>query len=131
MSLLFVVCVRGTYYLNHLQYIKLNEKFVPFSKRDLSYLLKENYDVDFVRKVYSTRVVGSVQDLVALTQPQPQPHDPSQPPQPPQDFRLSYRTKSDFRKIALQLEIMEDLKVPPFPLFLYFSISSYSSLLSI
>jgi alpha-1,3-mannosyl-glycoprotein beta-1,2-N-acetylglucosaminyltransferase len=89
------------YYLNHLRFIKLNDRFVPFSTLDLSYLLKDQYDVEFVRRVYSTKVVGSIAELTAQTEGV----------QGKEEFRLTYRTKADFRKIALQLEIMEDLKV--------------------
>ena len=35
----FFVC-RGQYFDKHLKFIKLNEKKVPFTEKDLSYLLK-------------------------------------------------------------------------------------------
>ena len=34
----------GLFYDKHLQYIVLNEKFVPFTVMDLSFLQKDNYD---------------------------------------------------------------------------------------
>nr|XP_023025074.1 alpha-1,3-mannosyl-glycoprotein 2-beta-N-acetylglucosaminyltransferase-like [Leptinotarsa decemlineata] len=52
----------GMFFEKHLKFIKLNEEFVPFTKMNLSYLLKENYDNGFVRKVYQSPIIN-YQDL--------------------------------------------------------------------
>lgn len=64
---------------------------------------QDNYDVEFVRRVYSSQLVNSVTDLLAQTSETPKPT--------PIEYRLVYRTKTDFRNYAKKLEIMEDFKV--------------------
>lgn len=39
----FVIVFRGLYFDKHLKFMRLNEKFVPFTKMDLSYLLKVSH----------------------------------------------------------------------------------------
>jgi alpha-1,3-mannosyl-glycoprotein beta-1,2-N-acetylglucosaminyltransferase len=92
----------GTYYQTHLKFIKLNEKPVPFSTLDLSYLKKDKYDVDFVKRVYSSQVVGSVNELTKLTTDSKNNSGV--------EYRLVYRTQTDFRDFAKRLDIMEDLR---------------------
>ncbi|ODM99224.1 Alpha-1,3-mannosyl-glycoprotein 2-beta-N-acetylglucosaminyltransferase, partial [Orchesella cincta] len=92
----------GTYYQNHLRFIKLNDHFVPFTSLDLSYLKKDKYDVAFVKRVYSSQLVSSVEELKRVTN--------STPATDPTEFRLTYRTKVDFRIFAKKLEIMEDFR---------------------
>jgi hypothetical protein len=59
--------------------------------------------VEFVRRVYSSQLVSSVVDLLASTSVTPKPT--------PTEYRLVYRTKTDFRTFAKKLELMEDFKV--------------------
>merc|ERR1719336_65708 len=47
----------GLFYEKHLKYIVLNNKFVPFTVMDLSFLEKEKYDDSFVSHVYSRPVM--------------------------------------------------------------------------
>eukprot|EP00794_Sanderia_malayensis_P017510 gene17510-19260_t len=48
----------GQFYDQYLRFIKLNDKFFSFTKADLSYLLKKNYDRQFVDGVYSEKEVS-------------------------------------------------------------------------
>ncbi|XP_003489416.1 alpha-1,3-mannosyl-glycoprotein 2-beta-N-acetylglucosaminyltransferase [Bombus impatiens] len=48
----------GMFYERHLKYIKLNTEFVHFTKMNLTYLLKDNYDINFVNEVYQSTVVS-------------------------------------------------------------------------
>jgi len=93
---------QGTYYQTHLKFIKLNDKLVPFPTMDLSYLKKDKYDIDFVKRVYSSQVLPSVTELVNLTSNSKIPTT--------DEYRLVYRTQTDFRDYAKRLDIMEDLR---------------------
>jgi hypothetical protein len=53
--------------------------------------------------VYSSQLVNSVTELLAVTSETPKPT--------PLEYRIVYRTKADFRIFAKKLEIMEDFKV--------------------
>merc|ERR1712055_346307 len=52
----------GLFFEKHLKYIYLNDVYVPFTKMDLTYLLKERYDPAFEREVQNSPVV-SINDL--------------------------------------------------------------------
>ncbi|RWS16140.1 Alpha-1:3-mannosyl-glycoprotein 2-beta-N-acetylglucosaminyltransferase-like protein [Dinothrombium tinctorium] len=87
----------GLFYEKHLKYIKLNEKFVPFTKLNLTYLLKDNYDVAFLKSVYGSPSVsiqellsGNIETNVAV--------------------RITYKTKDEFKRYAKVLKLMEDFK---------------------
>ncbi|XP_069103242.1 alpha-1,3-mannosyl-glycoprotein 2-beta-N-acetylglucosaminyltransferase-like isoform X2 [Argopecten irradians] len=87
----------GLFYEKHLKHIKLNDKFVAFTQKDLSYLKKENYDPWFKSMVYDTPEVtvaevmsGSKKHLKAL--------------------RVTYTTKEQYKSIAKRLGIMDDFK---------------------
>lgn len=88
----------GLFFEKHLKYIKLNEAFVPFTKMNLSFLTKENYDAEFVRNVYQSAVV-SYQELkdnkIA--------HEGS--------VRIVYHTKDMYKRTAKMLGLMDDFKV--------------------
>ncbi|XP_060073454.1 alpha-1,3-mannosyl-glycoprotein 2-beta-N-acetylglucosaminyltransferase-like [Ylistrum balloti] len=88
---------KGLYFEKHLKHIKLNDQFVAFTKKNLSYLMKENYDPWFKRLVYDTPEVtvaevmsGSKKHLKAL--------------------RVTYTTKEQFKATAKKLGIMDDFK---------------------
>ena len=91
-------CFSGMFYEKHLKYIKLNEKFVPFTKMNLSYLTKDAYDKDFIRDVYQS-VIVSYQELkdgkIAHDGP----------------VRIIYRTKEEYKLITKKLGLMDDFKV--------------------
>ncbi|GLH00155.1 Alpha-1,3-mannosyl-glycoprotein 2-beta-N-acetylglucosaminyltransferase [Gryllus bimaculatus] len=87
----------GHFYDKHLKYIKLSDKFVPFTQQDLSYLLKDNYDVEFVRRVYDSPVV-TYQELRSGSIVAPGP------------VRIPYYTKDAFKHTAKMLGLMDDFR---------------------
>lgn len=42
---------RGLFFEKHLKHIALNTEFVPFTRMNLSYLLKDEYDKRFAEEV--------------------------------------------------------------------------------
>lgn len=88
----------GQFFDQYLRYIKLNTEFVPFTKQDLSYLLKEKYDVKFITEVYSAPLV-KIEDLQqggGLRGPGP--------------YRVQYSSRDSFKVFARNLGAMDDLK---------------------
>ncbi|XP_072382143.1 alpha-1,3-mannosyl-glycoprotein 2-beta-N-acetylglucosaminyltransferase isoform X2 [Diabrotica undecimpunctata] len=85
----------GMFFEKHLKYIKLNEEFVSFTKQNLTYLQKENYDIDFVKKVYQSPVIG-FEDLNQVKFNTP--------------VRLIYRTREEYKTITKKLGLMDDFK---------------------
>ncbi|KAK3524786.1 hypothetical protein QTP86_005463 [Hemibagrus guttatus] len=75
----------GQFFDQYLRYIKLNTEFVPFTKQDLSYLVREHYDKDFDREVYSAPLV-KVEEL--------QPGGSLQGSGP---FRVQYSSRDSFK----------------------------------
>jgi len=86
----------GLFYEKHLKFIVLNNKFVPFTVLDLSFLEKENYDSGWVKAVYQTPVVN-LQDLKDRKVPH-------------KAVRLTYHTREAYKRIAKALGIMDDFK---------------------
>lgn len=87
----------GLFFEKHLKYIKLSETFVPFSKKDLSYLLKDNYDKTFIADVYRTPVVT----LEELRSSNVKVNGP---------VRIQYNNRNQYKSTARSLGIMEDFK---------------------
>ncbi|KAM8841716.1 alpha-1,3-mannosyl-glycoprotein 2-beta-N-acetylglucosaminyltransferase b isoform 1-T5 [Spinachia spinachia] len=88
----------GQFFDQYLRYIKLNTEFVPFTKQDLSYLLKEKYDENFIKEIYGTHLVR-IEDLQkggSLRGPPP--------------YRVQYSTRDSFKVFARNLGVMDDLK---------------------
>ncbi|XP_063631330.1 alpha-1,3-mannosyl-glycoprotein 2-beta-N-acetylglucosaminyltransferase-like [Cydia splendana] len=85
---------KGLFYDNYLQYIVLNSEFVEFTKRDLSYLMKENYDNNFTKYVYSLPET-TVEAVMAGAAPAP-------------SVRVTYSTFDTFSKAAKRLGLMDD-----------------------
>ncbi|XP_056271790.1 alpha-1,3-mannosyl-glycoprotein 2-beta-N-acetylglucosaminyltransferase b isoform X1 [Pseudoliparis swirei] len=88
----------GQFFDQYLRYIKLNTEFVPFTKQDLSYLLKEKYDERFIKEMYSAPLV-KFEDL--------QPGGSLRGPGP---YRVQYSTRDGFKVFARNLGVMDDLK---------------------
>ncbi|KAL0961787.1 hypothetical protein UPYG_G00331730 [Umbra pygmaea] len=88
----------GQFFDQYLRYIKLNSEFVPFTKQDLSYLLKENFDMNFVKEVYSAPLVKveELQQGGILSGLGP--------------FRVQYSSRDSFKILARNLGVMDDLK---------------------
>ncbi|XP_063041328.1 alpha-1,3-mannosyl-glycoprotein 2-beta-N-acetylglucosaminyltransferase b isoform X2 [Engraulis encrasicolus] len=87
----------GQFFDQYLRYIKLNTEFVPFTKRDLSYLERKRYDENFVKEVYSAPLV-KVEEL----------HSGSLKGAGP--FRVQYSSRDSFKALARSLGVMDDLK---------------------
>ncbi|KAM6959542.1 LOW QUALITY PROTEIN: alpha-1,3-mannosyl-glycoprotein 2-beta-N-acetylglucosaminyltransferase b [Aplochiton taeniatus] len=88
----------GQFFDQYLRYIKLNSEFVPFTKQDLSYLMKEKYTESFVKEVYSAPLV-KMEDLrqggtLSGTGP----------------YRVQYSSRDNFKVLARNLGVMDDLK---------------------
>lgn len=87
----------GLFFEKHLKYIHLNEKYVPFTKLNLTYLLKDNYDVSFVKAVYECPVV-SYQELKSNSIVTSGP------------VRIPYFTKDKYKRTAKMLGLMDDFR---------------------
>ncbi|XP_074605714.1 alpha-1,3-mannosyl-glycoprotein 2-beta-N-acetylglucosaminyltransferase-like [Brevipalpus obovatus] len=87
----------GLFFEKHLKFIKLNDKFASFTKYNLTYLLKDNYDRWFLEKVYSSPVVSVKQ----LTSGQVDGDGP---------VRIVYHTKINFKSAAKAFRLMDDFK---------------------
>ncbi|XP_045597661.1 alpha-1,3-mannosyl-glycoprotein 2-beta-N-acetylglucosaminyltransferase isoform X2 [Procambarus clarkii] len=87
----------GLFYEKYLKQIHLNDVYVPFSKMNLSYLLKEQYDPAFEREVQASQVV-TISDVRSdrLTKGN--------------TYRIIYHTKDNFKKITKSLGLMDDFK---------------------
>ncbi|NWT62023.1 MGAT1 acetylglucosaminyltransferase, partial [Erythrocercus mccallii] len=87
----------GQFFDQYLKFIKLNDRFVPFTQMDLSYLKKDEYERFFLQQVYSAPEVKleelqkeAGKDLGAV--------------------RLQYRGRDSFKALAKALGLMDDLK---------------------
>lgn len=95
------------FFEKHLKYIKLNNQFVSFTKLNLSYLLKDIYDVAFVKEVYASPVV-SYQELK------------NGPIVSTGAVRIPYYTKDQYKKTAKYIGLMDDFRVSQFFRYLIF-----------
>lgn len=87
----------GLFYEKHLKYIYLNNIYVPFTKKNLTYLIKDNYDVEYSKLVYSSTVV-TYPELRARQIV----HEGT--------VRIPYYTKDMFKHTARMLGLMDDFK---------------------
>lgn len=88
---------RGQFFDEHLKYITLNDQFYPFTKRNLTFLLKEEYDPRFINTVYKSPLVSF--DYFHSGQVMPAP-----------SVRVQYESDEAFKSLANQLRIMSDIK---------------------
>ncbi|NXJ73029.1 MGAT1 acetylglucosaminyltransferase, partial [Rostratula benghalensis] len=88
---------QGQFFDQYLKFIKLNDRFVPFTRLDLSYLRKEEYERTFLPKVYSLPEV-KVEELQG------------NPPGELGAVRLQYSGRDSFKALAKALGLMDDLK---------------------
>ncbi|XP_026155542.1 alpha-1,3-mannosyl-glycoprotein 2-beta-N-acetylglucosaminyltransferase b [Mastacembelus armatus] len=88
----------GQFFDQYLRYIKLNTEFVPFTKQNLSYLIKEKYDEKFIKEVYSSPLmkIEDLQQIGSLRGPGP--------------YRVQYSSRDSFKVFARNLGVMDDLK---------------------
>ncbi|KAL1456426.1 hypothetical protein WDU94_001157 [Cyamophila willieti] len=87
----------GLFYDEYLKYIHLNDKFIQFTKLNLTYLLRENYEIEYVEKVLSLPTV-TLSELKMNTIQQKD------------AVRIVYDTKDKFLKIAHFIGLMEDIR---------------------
>ncbi|XP_012289229.1 alpha-1,3-mannosyl-glycoprotein 2-beta-N-acetylglucosaminyltransferase isoform X2 [Orussus abietinus] len=87
----------GLFYEKHLKFIKLNEQFVPFTKMNLTYLLKDYYDIAFVHEVYQSKVV-SYSELKSGNIITAGP------------VRIPYYTRQAYKNTAKMLGLMDDFR---------------------
>ncbi|NWW42103.1 MGAT1 acetylglucosaminyltransferase, partial [Panurus biarmicus] len=87
----------GQFFDQYLKFIKLNDRFVPFTQLDLSYLKKDEYERFFLQQVYSA-------PEVQLEELQKEAGKDSGP------VRLQYRGRDSFKALAKALGLMDDLK---------------------
>lgn len=88
----------GQFFDQHLRFIKLSDRFVPFARLDLSYLRKERYDPAFARRVYGA-------PALRLEQLQR-----GERPELGSAVRLQYSGRDSFKALAKALGAMDDLK---------------------
>ncbi|KAM9367149.1 LOW QUALITY PROTEIN: alpha-1,3-mannosyl-glycoprotein 2-beta-N-acetylglucosaminyltransferase [Phaethornis superciliosus] len=87
----------GQFFDQYLKFIKLNDRFVPFTQLDLSYLKKEEYERSFLSKVYSAPEVR-VEELQGNRRRELG------------TVRLQYSGRESFKAFAKALGLMDDLK---------------------
>ncbi|NXX99203.1 MGAT1 acetylglucosaminyltransferase, partial [Centropus bengalensis] len=87
----------GQFFDQYLKFIKLNDRFVPFTQLDLSYLKKDDYERSFLAKVYSAPEVR-VEDLQGNRRRELG------------AVRLRYSGREAFKAFAKALGLMDDLK---------------------
>lgn len=88
----------GLFFDKHLKYIKLSSTKVNFAEKDLSYLLKDNYDKNFVAEIYKLPVVTFQELRQGLVQTKG-------------PVRIQYTNRNQFKESARNLGIMDDFKV--------------------
>lgn len=86
----------GQFFDQHLKFIKLNDKKHPFTKTDLSYLLKKNYDGKFVERVHTLPLVTA--DLLTNKRVFAQ------------EVQVHYSSQQEFQQVAKHLGAMTDFK---------------------
>lgn len=86
---------KGQFFSTHLSSIFLNNEFVPFTKMDLSYLLKDTFDTEFFQKVQSSKLITDYKQAKQYTN---------------QDLKILYKNFDQFQKIARGIGIMSDEK---------------------
>ncbi|XP_010001492.1 PREDICTED: alpha-1,3-mannosyl-glycoprotein 2-beta-N-acetylglucosaminyltransferase [Chaetura pelagica] len=87
----------GQFFDQYLKFIKLNDRFVPFTQLDLSYLKKEDYQQAFLSKVYSAPEI-KVEELQGNRKRELG------------TVRLQYKGREAFKAFAKALGLMDDLK---------------------
>ncbi|KAL7736812.1 hypothetical protein ACLKA6_015653 [Drosophila palustris] len=87
----------GLFFDKYLKHIKLSEDFVQFTKINMSYLLKDNYDKAFLKQVYVLPLVTFDElrrNLIALDGP----------------VRMQYNNRDQYKRITRMLGLMDDFK---------------------
>lgn len=90
----------GLFFVKHLAKIAINTQPVNFTTLKMDYLLKENYDTNFIKRVYSATLLS----LSNLTQ------QISRRENTLKEYRIQYSQLGEYLEIAGQLQIMGDFK---------------------
>jgi len=87
----------GQFYQENLASIKLNDVPINFQELDLSYLLKDNWNIYFesLLQAASVNVINNVEEISAYSG---------------ENLTIYYNTYNEYKIIASQLRIMTDLK---------------------
>lgn len=97
----------GQFFDSYLKFIVLNDQFVDWSQKDLTYLTQYQYDQKFQDDVFSPKAVyiDFRSFLDRKSKPEAQEiYDSSR------NLRIKYDSKSEFRQIAQHFSIMDDFK---------------------
>ncbi|XP_030053328.1 alpha-1,3-mannosyl-glycoprotein 2-beta-N-acetylglucosaminyltransferase [Microcaecilia unicolor] len=87
----------GQFFDQHLKFIKLNDRFVPFTELNLTYLIKESFERTFLEEVYGApelrveELQGNQRRALGAV-------------------RVQYSTREAFKAFAKALGAMDDLK---------------------
>ncbi|XP_048002192.1 alpha-1,3-mannosyl-glycoprotein 2-beta-N-acetylglucosaminyltransferase [Leguminivora glycinivorella] len=87
---------KGLFFDNHLRYIVLNQDYVEFTKMNLTYLLKQNYDHNFTKYVYSLPN-ATAEEVMSGAAPAPA-------------VRVAYTNPRTYHKAAKRLGLMDDFR---------------------
>ncbi|XP_034962896.2 alpha-1,3-mannosyl-glycoprotein 2-beta-N-acetylglucosaminyltransferase [Zootoca vivipara] len=87
----------GQFFDQYLKFIKLNDRFVPFTQMDLSYLKKDEYERSFLAQVYGAPELR-VEELQGNQRRELG------------TVRVQYTTRDSFKAFAKALGVMDDLK---------------------
>ncbi|XP_045782597.1 alpha-1,3-mannosyl-glycoprotein 2-beta-N-acetylglucosaminyltransferase isoform X2 [Maniola jurtina] len=87
---------KGLFFDMHLRYMQLNMEFVEFTKLNLTYLLKENYDASF------TNLVSKL--------PEMSPEDVKSGAGTEPAVRVSYSSAKTYQRAAKRLGLMDDFR---------------------
>ncbi|KAJ2938201.1 hypothetical protein O0L34_g18540 [Tuta absoluta] len=88
---------RGLFFDNHLKHMQLNQKFVEFTKLNLTYLLKDNYE-SALQKALEGAETMSADELMLL------------PEGSGQAVKVLYMDAKSFQKVARRLGLMFDFR---------------------
>ncbi|CAG9794232.1 unnamed protein product [Diatraea saccharalis] len=89
---------KGLFYDMHLKAMQLNMEYVEFTKLDLSYLLKDNYDVELESKVDSLPEMTAEEVITSSTIGELSP------------VRVTYSNAKTYQKAAKKLGLMDDFR---------------------
>uniref|UniRef100_A0A915C9G8 Alpha-1,3-mannosyl-glycoprotein 2-beta-N-acetylglucosaminyltransferase n=1 Tax=Parascaris univalens TaxID=6257 RepID=A0A915C9G8_PARUN len=93
----------GLFFVKHLAKIAINTRPVNFTTLKMDYLLKKNYDKNFIERVYSATLLS----LSNLTRQISRRDDTFK------ECRIQYSQLGEYLEIAGRLQIMGDFKISP------------------
>ena len=121
----------GLFYEKHLKFINLNSQYTRFTAMNLTYLLKNNYDIMFLKDVYSSTVTTasklikySADSAISLGVKSPTGNCSNYEQNIGYNYnnsdlsslfgcsslRITYKSKDEYKKFAKMLGLMEDFK---------------------